>query len=147
VEAVLNVFFIPANIIFTLTIVQQGWSNNINSPVSGTVACPYLHITMRQATWSDYQHTYFSTQSCTFAKNAVIFPRRCAKKTGRHRPQQNVTSNRFHMCSVSTHNDGCLSMPDLSVQFPLHRWTHAWRTLWRFFIHSECMHYSDLALL
>jgi hypothetical protein len=35
-------------------------------------------------------------------------------------PEQNVTFNRFHMCTISTHNDGCLSVPDLSVQFPLH---------------------------
>jgi hypothetical protein len=33
----LNVFFIPTNIIFALIIVEQGWSNSINSPVKNNI--------------------------------------------------------------------------------------------------------------
>jgi hypothetical protein len=44
---------------------------------SGTVACPYLHIIMRSSHVIDYQHMYFSTQSCTFANMQWFSPPLC----------------------------------------------------------------------
>jgi hypothetical protein len=82
---------------------------------------------------ADCQHTYFSTQSLTFIKTQRFSPGAEQRKPDTNYVNR-ITSNIFYKRTISTHNDGRLPVPDLSVQFPLHRWSHAWRTLWRYFI-------------
>jgi hypothetical protein len=95
---------------------------------------PICILLWGQVTWSDYQHRYFSTQSCKFAKT-------------RHLPEQNVTSNIFH--TISTHNDGHLPVsarPFCPVSSAPLNTCMTYTVIWRYFMRSECMHCSMTSL-
>jgi hypothetical protein len=71
---------------------------------------PYLHIIMRSSHVIGLPTYVLQHTVMHICKNAVISPfRRCVAKT-RRLPEQNVTSNSFHMCTVQyphTTMDAC----------------------------------------
>jgi hypothetical protein len=103
---------------------------------------PICILLWGHVTWSDYQHTYFSTQSCTFAKTQWF-------STGAVQRKPDTYLNRMLLpidftCVQYRHTtmDACqLAARPFCPVSSAPRWTHAWVTYTVMtLLHAQRMH-------